>query len=390
MRASRTIMTPHGALTTPFFMPDATRASIRGLEREVLYQTGTNAMVVNTYHLMLDPGVDLIVRAGGVHEFMGWTMPLVSDSGGYQVYSLIHKKSDLGTVTEEGVRFRSVRDGSWHDLTPERAVDLQVGLGTDVMVVLDDPRPVAVSKAEMTASVERTIRWARRCRNAYAHHAQEQSWTARNRPRLCAVIQGGAHIDLRQQCADALNDIAREVDNGFGDQVWDVMGFGGRHVDEHGVIMRDVLAATAQKIPQQSLAFGLGIGTPQDIVQAISCGWEMFDCVIPTREGRHGRVFLWEDDGKNILRDAMRCGTVPARGFYKTYDIARQAFREDSTPIDERCTCGCAAYTRQYVRHLFSVRDSLGAHIIARHNLRFYAEMMQILQEALKKTDLSE
>lgn len=352
------LQTRNGAIPTPFFMPDATRGSIRGVSGEELDAVGIGAMVVNTYHLMLQPGPEYIRDAGGIHRFMGWNKPLLSDSGGYQVYSLIHKNPEMGRITEEGAEFRSVLDGSKHLLTPERAIAIQFDLGVDMMVVLDDPRPNDAPESEIAEAVERTIRWAKRCKAEYERQVAERGLMEDTRPLLFGVVQGGMHRELRRRCAEGLAEI------GF-----DGYGFGGRHVDENGAFLEDIVRDTASFIPEDAPRFALGIGTPEDIVRCHASGWDMFDCVIPTREGRHGRLFLWKSQDTDVP------------DFYETINIQNEQFREDFAPVDKTCDCElCRNHSRAYLRHLFRVGDSLGGKLASIHNLRFYMRLMERLR----------
>lgn len=348
------VRTRHGVLETPFFMPDATRATVRGLEPVSILETGIEALVVNTYHLLLRPGSDSIARMGGLHRFMRWEAPLLSDSGGYQVYSLIHKHPNSGEVSEAGAEFRSPLDGSRRLLTPEGAIDIQFDLGVDMMVCLDDPRPNDAPIDELVEAVERTIRWARRSRTRFDERVRGMS--EGERPLLFCVIQGGMDIALRKHCAEALVDI------GF-----DGYGFGARHLDGEGTFLADVLRETASFIPEDALRFALGVGTPSDIVRSHALGWDMFDCVIPTREGRHGRAFL-RKDGADIYAD----------DFYETVNLTSERFREDVSLLDSRCDCATctAGFSRGYIRHLFAAREFLGARLLSIHNLRFYARLL--------------
>lgn len=352
-----------GKLTTPFFMPDATRASVRGLTTDQILETGIEAMVVNTYHLFLQPQMDLIRKAGGVHQFMNWNKPLLSDSGGYQVYSLIHKNAHLGKITEDGAVFRNILNGKKHLLTPELAIEIQFDLGVDMMVVLDDPRPNNVSREIIDESVERTIRWAKRCKIEYKKQIEKREITEEKRPLLFGVVQGGVHCDLREKCAKGLSEI------GF-----DGYGFGGRHVDQDGNFLEEVVKKTASYIPQNALRFALGIGTPQDIARCFSFGWDMFDCVIPTREGRHGRLFVWENK-EVILKNQFQ-------DFYRTMNILNSQFKEDLRPIDEKCDCyACQNHSRAYIHHLFKAKEPLANQLATIHNLRFFGELVRELRE---------
>ncbi|MFH1183291.1 MAG: tRNA guanosine(34) transglycosylase Tgt, partial [Candidatus Moraniibacteriota bacterium] len=280
-----TIRTKSGAIKTPFFMPDATKGFIRSLDNLDLKKLKMGPMVVNTYHLYLEPGIEVIKKAGGIHKFMNWNGPLLSDSGGYQIFSLIHKNPKMGRITDEEVTFKSPFNGSVHKLTPEKSIEIQFDLGVDMMVVLDDPPPNNYSKEKIKKAVERTLNWAKRCEDEYEKQIKKRKIEDKNRPLLFSVIQGGEHLDLRKHCAEGLIGIGF---HGY--------SFGARHIDGKGDILEKVLRYTAGLIPKNSLRFALGVGTPEDIVKCVSYGWDMFDCVIPTREGRHGRLFLRKRD----------------------------------------------------------------------------------------------
>lgn len=383
------LQTRNGAIPTPFFMPDATRGSVRGVSGEELETAGIGAMVVNTYHLMLQPGPEYLrdagparnathsVAGGGIHRFMGWDKPLLSDSGGYQVYSLIHKNPEMGRITEEGAEFRSVLDGSKHLLTPERAIAIQFDLGVDMMVCLDDPRPNDVSEEEMAASVERTIRWAKRCREEFDRQVATRGQDDTARPLLFGVVQGGTSVALRKRCAESLASI------GF-----DGYGFGGRHVDTEGNFLEEIVRETAAAIPESAPRFALGIGTPEDIVRCHALGWDMFDCVIPTREGRHGRLFVFNEQSE-IPKPKLQIpnkteitnSKIQNGNFYEVININNERFREDFSPVDKTCDCElCRNHSRAYLRHLLRVGDSLGGSLASIHNLRFYMRLMEKLR----------
>lgn len=362
------LVTRKGVLTTPFFMPDATRASVRGLTMKDVRNTGVEALVVNTYHLYLQPGTGILEEAKDVQTFMGWKGPVLSDSGGYQVYSLIHKNPELGRITEEGAEFRSILDGSKHLLTPERVIQIQFALGVDMMVCLDDPRPNDASREEICAAVDRTLRWAKRCQEEYERQVQNRGLSEATRPLLFGVVQGGMLIEERKRCAEGLVEI------GF-----DGYGFGGRHIDEAGIFLEELLAKTAAFIPEDALRFALGIGTPEDIVRCHALGWDMFDCVIPTREGRHGRLFIMQGkDTRYKIQDTN--GT----DFYQAININNEQFKMDFTPVDPTCDCElCTKYTRAYLKHLFKVADPLAGRLASEHNLRFYMRLMEMLRSGV-------
>lgn len=372
------IATRKGSIETPFFMPDATRAAVRGVTPDEIKASGISALVVNTYHLMLQPGEALVAKAGGIHAFMGWDGPTLSDSGGYQVYSLIHRNPEMGRITEEGAEFKSVLDGSKHLLTPERAIQIQFDLGVDMMVCLDDPRPNSAEEAEVAEAVERTLRWAKRCKDEYTKQIAERGLSDDDRPLLFGVVQGGMFVGLREHCARELAVI------GF-----DGYGFGGRHIDEEGVFLEEIVAKTAAAIPKDALRFALGIGTPSDIVRCHQLGWDMFDCVIPTREGRHGRLFVWKNGISNLEsrisaenQDSKIKIQDSSLSFYETINILNEQYKEDFTAVDETCDCElCTKHTRSYLKHLFKVADPLAGRLASLHNLRFYARLMERLRE---------
>lgn len=371
------IKTKSGEIKTPFFMPDATRGFVKSLSGKDLENLGVDPMVVNTYHLFLNPGMELIRAAGGVHKFMHWSHPLLSDSGGYQVFSLIHKNPAMGKIMDDEVVFRDPSSGKKHTLTPEKSIEIQFDLGVDMMVVFDDPPPNDYSKEKISAAVERTIAWAKRCKVEYARQIEKRKISEADRPLIFGVIQGGEHPDLRQHCASELVKI------GF-----DGYGFGARHVDSEGRFLEGVMRATADFIPEDALRFALGVGTPEDIVRCHALGWDMFDCVIPTREGRHGRLFLRKSNFKfQPKTDPPMAENINAKEnanaeFYETININNGKFAEDFSPISEDCDCElCQNHTRAYLHHLFVSRDPLGMRLAAAHNLKFYMKLMEGLRK---------
>lgn len=354
--------TRSGAAKTPFFMPDATRGFVKGMSHKDLQETGMGPMVVNTYHLFLQPGMELIRKAGGINKFMNWDKPLLSDSGGYQVFSLIHKNPQMGKITDEKVIFRSPLSGALHELTPEKAIQVQFDLGVDMMVCLDDPPPNTYSKEKISQAVERTLRWAGRCKAEYEKQLRKRKISEKDRPLLFGVIQGGEHLDLRKKCVEGLVAI------GF-----DGYGFGARHVDQDGKFLEEVMEYTASLIPEHSLRFALGVGTPEDIVKCFSFGWDMFDCVIPTREGRHGRLFLW--------KNKLKIGNKNSKAFYETININNEKFKKDFRPMDKNCSCyTCQNFSKGYLHHLFRMKDPLAGRLASIHNLKFYLELMDELR----------
>lgn len=371
-------------------MPDATRGFVRSMGKNDLERIGVSPMVINTYHLYLEPGLDIIKKAGGAHKFMNWEKPILSDSGGFQVFSLIHKNPKLGRITEKEVIFKSPLDGSKHKLSPEKAIEIQFDLGVDIMVVLDDPPPNDYSKEKISLAVERTIRWAKRCMVEYKRQIKLRKIEEKNRPLIFCVIQGGEYIDLRKHCAEELIKIGFSAEDGPA-LSWDGYGFGARHLDSDGNFMEEVLRETASFIPEDALRFALGVGTPDDIIRCASLGWDMFDCVIPTREGRHGRLFLWKNTSSSaplLAKERGRKTPSPLQGegwdevdFYETINITNGKFKSEFSPIDDNCDCElCQNYSRAYIHHLFAVGEPLGMRLASIHNLKFYMELMKRLK----------
>lgn len=348
------LKTAHGFLKTPFFMPDATRGFIKLTNNAEVLASGTKALVVNTFHLYLQPGIEVIKKAGGIHKFMNWSGILLSDSGGFQVFSLIHKNKQLGEITDKQVIFKSPLDGSRHELSPEKSIQIQFALGVDLMVCLDDCPPNDFSREELKKSVERTIAWAKRCKKEYEKQIKKRKLVGLKRPLLFSVIQGGAELDLRKYCAQELVKI------GF-----DGYGFGARPVDKDGKFLEEVLRETASYVPKNSLRFALGVGTPEDILRCATLGWDMFDCVIPTREGRHGRLFLANNKEK-----------------YLEININNARFTSDFTAVNQYSKISeLKNISRSYLHHLFKLNEPLGARLASLNNLEFYQSLMNNLRK---------
>ncbi len=360
------LKTRSGVVTTPLFMPDATRGFVRSLDNNDLLNLAMGPMVVNTFHLYLEPGLEIIKKAGGIHKFMQWEGPLLSDSGGYQIFSLIHKNSQMGKITDQEAIFRSPLDGSKHSLTPEKSIQIQFDLGVDMMVCLDDPPPNDYARDKIFQAVERTISWAKRCKVEYEKQVKERGLTDSERPLIFGVIQGGKYLDLRKHCTQELVKI------GF-----DGYGLGARHIDEEGNLMEEVVKSMAELIPAKALRFALGVGTPQDIIKLHSWGWDMFDCVIPTREGRHGRLFLREEKFFSEEVQILQVDKAP----FVSININNKQYKDDFSPIDPHCHCKlCQNYSRAYLHHLFKVKEASAWRLASIHNLKFYVDLMKKLR----------
>ncbi len=356
------LKTLHGEIETPFFMSIATSGFIKGLTTDEMREINAPVILSNTYHLMLRPGEKLIKRAGGLHEFMNWEKPILTDSGGYQVFSL----AKFRKILDSGVKFKSGIDGKEYFLTPRKAIQIQQDLGSDIMMVLDECVENPASYNVALEAVERTTRWAKLCRKIFNDQfsiSNKFSMTnfQINRPLLFGIVQGSLYKDLRKKSADDLIKI------GF-----DGYAIGGLAVGEGKSEMYKMVEYSANLLPEDKPRYLMGVGYPEDIVKAVSLGIDMFDCVIPTRNARHGMLFTGL---KNI---DLKKGTVK----YKALNITNKEFREDFKPVDKNCDCElCKNYSRSYLRHLFMSKSFLGQRLATLHNLRFYVRLMEALRE---------
>ncbi len=332
------IETAHGNIRTPAFMPVGTAGTVKGMLPESVAQTGADILLGNTYHLMLRPGAERVARLGGLHKFMHWNKPILTDSGGFQVMSL----SKLRKITEEGVTFQSHLDGDTILLTPERAMEIQGLLGSDIQMVLDECTPYPSTEVQAAESMRRSMRWAERSKAAF--------WVKPGQG-VFGIVQGGMYPHLRAESAAALQDI------GF-----DGYAVGGLAVGEEQDIMFETLEASVVHLPTDRPRYLMGVGKPDDIVGAVLRGIDMFDCVIPTRSGRFARAYT--HDGERNLRNAQ--------------------YADDATPLEENCPCpACQHYSRAYLHHLFKAEEMLGAMLLSWHNLTFYQRLMQGLRDAI-------
>jgi queuine tRNA-ribosyltransferase len=350
-----TLSTRHGEVALPQFVPDATRAVVRGVPAAVLPGHGVETVLVSTVHLASQPGTSVVKALGGVHAFMGWDGPVVSDSGGFQVFSLLTGQKGLASVSDAGLSYRFSPKQRYRELTPTSCIETQLRLGADVVYCLDYCTHPQAPAAEQERSVELTIRWARECRAAF-----DRLVGAGPRPLLFAVVQGGQSAALRARCAEAL------VELGF-----DGYGFGGYPVV--GGTLVDEVGLVAQLLPKDSLLHGLGIGTPENVVAAWRAGYRIFDCTLPTRNGRRGVLYA----GLDLDVDRP----------YRTVRIGDERWVRERGPVDAACDCLlCRHYSTGYLAHLFRVEDSLAHTLASLHNLRFYTR----LAEGLRKTSVAE
>ncbi|HKC51897.1 MAG TPA: tRNA guanosine(34) transglycosylase Tgt [Myxococcota bacterium] len=334
-RAGR-LATPHGVVETPVFMPVGTHAAVRAMTPEQVKATGARILLANTYHLLLRPGPELVKRAGGLHAFMAWDGPLLTDSGGFQVFSLKHKE-----ITPEGVRFKNEIDGSEVLLTPERSIEIQHSLGADIIMAFDECTPYPASPELARRGVENSLRWLERC--GHAHRGSDQS--------LFPIVQGSVYLELRELCA-------REIVK------FDAPGYaiGGVSVGEGIEELKRIVGFTAPLLPADKPRYLMGVGLPEDLVESVERGMDMFDCVIPTRYARSATLFT-------------RRGRIR---------MNHRRYRRDLYPIDTSCDCyACKTFTRAYVNHLYAANEILGAILGAIHNVRFYQRLMAEMRGAI-------
>ena len=337
-----TIRMKRGEIRTPAFMPVGTAATVKAMKPETVRATGADIILGNTYHLMLRPGAERVAKLGGLHRFMNWDRPILTDSGGYQVMSL----SDLRKLTEKGVEFRSHIDGSKHMLTPERSMEIQRLLGSDIVMAFDECPRADRPMAEIEASMELSMRWAQRSRDAFDAGGEHAAGSA-----LFGIQQGALDQSLRARSAEALRAI------GF-----DGYAIGGLAVGEGQEAMFATLDFAPGQLPDDAPRYLMGVGKPDDLVGAVERGVDMFDCVLPTRSGRNGQAFTW--NGPLNLRNARHA--------------------EDTAPLDDTCPCSaCSDYSRAYLHHLHKSGEILGAMLVTEHNLTFYQQLMQSMRDAI-------
>jgi queuine tRNA-ribosyltransferase len=336
---------------------------VRGVTSEDLRSVGIQALVVNAFHLMRRPGVRVIQAAGGIHSFMDWDGPILSDSGGFQVYSLIRQNPDYGVIRANEVIFREPGTSERVTLTPERVVQIQYQLGSDIIVCLDDCTNADDPEDVQQVSVERTIRWARRCREEYDRLvSQRRRDASSHRPLIFAVVQGGSYEYLRKRCAEALVEI------GF-----DGFGFGGWPIAEDGSLLTDTLRYVVDALPPEAPKHALGVGSPEHVVTAWDLGYDTFDSSFPTRDARHHRLYVYRPG-------FPESGLRPGEPFYRTLYILDTDNHADREPIDPTCDCAaCTRYSRAYLHHLFKVGDTSAERLATLHNLRFYTRLIEAL-----------
>ena len=358
----RALQLPHGRLQLPIFLPDATRGVVRSLDARDLAECGLEAVQMNVFHLMQRPGSSTIKALGGLHRLFGWDLPIVTDSGGFQIYSLIRQNPQMGQLSERGMILRP--EGSPHrlNLTPEKSIQLQMSYGADVLICLDDCTDVDEAPAAQREAVERTVQWARRCKVEYERQIEERKLAAQSRPLLFGVVQGGGDRELRRRCAEELLEI------GF-----DGFGLGGWPLDSEGKLLTEVIAYTRELIPAEFPMHALGVGQPANLVCCARMGYSLFDSTMPTRDARRGRLYAF-------TREPATCSF---QGSWYAYLYLQDAkhIRSDA-PISAYCDCvSCSRYSRAYLHHLFKIDDPLFYRLATLHNLRFMVQLIRRLRQ---------
>jgi queuine tRNA-ribosyltransferase len=349
------LITTHGEVETPVFMPVGTAATVKGIPQGLLEELDVQILLGNTYHLYLRPGIDQIRKLGGLHRFMSWPRAILTDSGGFQVFSL----SDLRKITEEGVTFRSHLDGSSHFLSPETAIDAQIGLGADIIMAFDECTEYPADAARTRKSMEMTLRWAQRSKKYFEDHKSEVPWKRGNRQlatgncnqALFGIVQGGMDHALRKESAE------RTIEIGF-----DGYAIGGLSVGEPRALTREIVESTIEHLPKDKPRYLMGVGTPEEIIEYANLGIDMMDCVLPTRAARHGLLFTSE--GKISIKQARYAG--------------------DENPLDPNCSCQvCRRYSRAYLRHLYASNEVLSQVLNTIHNLTYYLDTMRRVRHSI-------
>jgi len=340
------LQTAHGKIQTPFFMPIATRGAVKYLHNDDFKLLGNQIILSNTYHLYLKPGLDVIKKAGGLHKFMNWQKPILTDSGGYQVFSLKH----LRKINDQGVAFKSTYDGSNHFFSPKKVMEIQQILGSDIMMVLDECTPYPSTYEYAKASQELTTKWAKQCKQA----------KKKNKQLLFGIVQGSSYKELRLKSAKDLIKI------GF-----DGYAIGGLAVGEPAKEMYKTLDVVCPELPEDKPRYLMGVGQPEQIVEAVKRGVDMFDCVLPTRNARHGYLYTNLKLSKSLKLT------------YKILRIRGEKYKKDLSPLDKTCQCATctSGYSRSYIRHLFSVNEPLAMRLTTIHNLYFYLDLMRQIRK---------
>ncbi|MDD6261951.1 MAG: tRNA guanosine(34) transglycosylase Tgt [Clostridiales bacterium] len=353
---------PHGSLRFPAFFPDGTRGVVRCVGAEDLEDCRVPGLVMNTYHLNSKPGPGTLKAAGGLNRFIGWNRPILTDSGGFQVFSLIGENPKYGEIRPDGIVFKP-DGGEKTVLTPEKCISTQFACASDIMMCLDYCTTPDAAPEVNRISVDTTVRWAKRCKKEFEAQLSARK-TKGAKPKLFAIIQGAGDLALRAECAAGLKEIGFE---GY--------GFGGWPLGPDGKLLYDLLAYTAELMPDDGVKYAMGVGRPEEIVACRKMGYTLFDCVIPTREARHNRLFVFNPECRSL--DELDLSDPK---FYSHYYPEDDRHWRDTRPVSEHCDCICCRrYSRAYLRHLFSIGEPLALRLATAHNLRFYTKLMELL-----------
>ncbi|MBI9048076.1 MAG: queuine tRNA-ribosyltransferase family protein [Anaerolineaceae bacterium] len=354
---------PSGTMRLPVYLPDATFGVVRSVDAQDLEACGVQGLVMNVYHLMQKPGSSTVQSLGGLHKMSDWKRPIITDSGGFQVYSLVRQNPKFGQIQDKGITFYPEGKDRKYQLTPEKSIQLQLSFDADVVICLDDCTHVDDSAEEQALSVKRTIAWAKRCKSTFETITKNKKYANDKPPKIFAVVQGGASLALRKQCAEALLEI------GF-----DGYGYGGWPLDAKNNLLTDILAYTRELIPREFPMHALGIGHPYNVVKCYQMGYEIFDCAMPTRDARHGRLYRFRSDPDTI-------------NYGGKYDWLQYVYINDdkhikgNEPISPYCDCACCKhYSIAYLRHLFKMNDGLFFRLATIHNLRLMTQLMQAIR----------
>lgn len=353
-----------GKLTLPVFFPDATRGFVRSIDSVDLAKTKTEGVLVNTFHLYNQVGKQMFKKTKGIKPFMKWDDAVISDSGGFQVMSLIKSKIMKGEIIDKGIVYRFGKSRT-KIFTPEESIRYQLILKTDMVIVLDDFTPQRAGYEVARQTVERTVLWAKRCKDEFDRLCQQANYTEKTRPYLLGVVQGGEDLKLRKEC------LMRLIEIGF-----DGLGYGGWPIDPEGNFNYDVAKLIAENSPKKYLVYGLGIGKPDEIVKLSTMGYDIFDCVLPTRDARHGRLYVFN----SYTLDKI---DVSIDNFYSYYSPDKKKYFYDDSPVSEACDCLlCTNYTRAYLAHLFREKETTALRLSTIHNLRFYSLLMEKIRNS--------
>ena len=355
------LILPHGKVKLPTFFPDGTRGVVRAVDFLDLENCKVQGIVMNTYHLMTKPGAATVKAMGGLNEFCNWKHPIITDSGGFQVFSLLRENSSMGEIRPNEIIFR--KEDKKTVLSPEKCVQSQFSYGSDVIMALDYCTHPDDPYEKQALSVDTTIRWGEKCMDTYNGLIKSSKKTPENTPQIFGIIQGGNDKPLRKQCAEALIQLGYKS-----------FGFGGWPLDSNGKLTEEILGFTAELMPDDGIKYAMGVGRPENIVACVKMGFNLFDCVIPTREARHNRLYVFNEEFET--RDNIDL----SRNFYRFHYILDDDHRRDKRPVSSICDCfTCQNYSRSYLRHLASIGDGLLNRLATIHNLRFYTMLMELL-----------